>query len=223
MGSRKPWSQSFHPDIKVLFVSNVAAGESLGQMIFCEVVLIWTCVIRQWCNLPRTPHQKPASDFMRILLQCSSWLVSPISQGPWLAFPVIWYKTKFWFFTKRRYVMLGIDNLFKEFEHLLVLSKKPVQCKSGSYFDICSINLLENGNKKMPSLWNLTQSVQLSLLSEAELSPLYLFSAAKAGANMQNRNAGARDGKRLSFVEHFLCFSFALPPSAKGRGLSVFV
>ena len=65
--------------------------------------------------------------------------------------------------------------------------------------------------------------MQLSLLSEAELSPLYLFSAAKAGANMQNRKAGARDGKRLSFVEHFLCFSFALPPSAKGRGLSVFV
>ena len=30
MGSRKPWSQSFHPDVKVLFVSNVAAGESLG-------------------------------------------------------------------------------------------------------------------------------------------------------------------------------------------------
>ena len=75
----------------------------------------------------------------------------------------------------------------------------------------------------MPSLWNLTQSVQLSLLSEAELSPLHFFSVAKAGANMQNRKAGARDGKRLSFVGHFLCFSFAFSSSAKGRGLSVFV
>ena len=65
--------------------------------------------------------------------------------------------------------------------------------------------------------------MQLSLLREAELSPLHFFSAAKAGANMQNRKAGARDGKRLRFVGHFLCFSFVFPPSAKGRGLGVFV
>ena len=65
--------------------------------------------------------------------------------------------------------------------------------------------------------------MQLSLLSEAELSPLHFFSVAKSDANMQNRKAGARDGKRLCFVEHFLCFSFVFPPSAKGRGLSMFV
>ena len=40
--------------------------------------------------------------------------------------------------------MLGIEeDLFKELEHLLVLSKKPVQGKSGSCFDICGINPLE--------------------------------------------------------------------------------
>ena len=40
---------------------------------------------------------------------------------------------------------------------------------------------------------------------------------------MHNRKAGAGYRKRLSFVEHFLCFSFAFSSSAKGRGLSVFV
>ena len=40
--------------------------------------------------------------------------------------------------------MLGIEeNLFKELEHLLVLSKKPAQGKSGLCFDIYSINPLE--------------------------------------------------------------------------------
>ena len=63
----------------------------------------------------------------------------------------------------------------------------------------------------------------LLFLSDAELSPLHFFSVAKAGANMQNRKAGACDSKRLSFVEHFLCFSFAFSLSAKGQGLSVFV
>ena len=109
--------------------------------------------------------------------------------------------------------MLGIEeDLFKELEHLLVLSKKPVQGKSGSCFDICSIDPLEMEIKKnalfvKPN----TIGAMITIFERSRIKPSSLLQCCQGGCKYGKQESRCTRWKKIELCRTFSVFLFRFP------------